>query len=68
MARTKDKWTGGSNSFSNIIVWKNSEFGYRDEVKMENIRPQMNKNLSINSSEASAKEAADTILENLIHC
>jgi hypothetical protein len=49
-------------------VWKNSEFGYRDEVKMENIRPQMNKNLSINSSEASAKEAADTMLENLIHC
>ena len=49
-------------------MWKNSEFGYRDEVKMENIRPQMNKNLSINSSEASAKETADTMLENLIHC
>jgi hypothetical protein len=51
-----------------FAVFTDSQIEYLTKLKMENIRPQMNKNLSINSSEASAKEAADTMLENLIHC
>jgi len=51
-----------------FVVFTDSQIEYLSKLKMENIRPQMNKNLSINSSEASAKEAADTMLENLIHC
>ncbi len=51
-----------------FAVFTDSQIEYLSKLKMENIRPQMNKNLSINSSEASAKEAADTMLENLIHC
>ena len=44
-----------------------AQLAYREEAVMKEIRSYMSENLSVISSEATAQEAANTMLEKLIH-